>query len=128
MKKNGLAIEAVGSGDADGYFTGNQKNIIEFQTDPLDWWRGLVDLFAGPNHELKIGVRISGDVELVEIIGTLPKPLRKGLRRYAPWNDNDYMIEWVVRPDGYGSRYELHDMSDLFDHFMQRKVFFLGGK
>lgn len=61
--------------------------------------------------------------ELVEIIGPLPRPLRKGLRRYAPWNDNDYAIEWVLRPDGYGQRYELHGMSDLLDRLTERQVF-----
>lgn len=128
MKKNGPVFGAIGSSAVDGDFTENQKNIIEFQTDPFDWWLGLVDLFAGPNHGLRVGVCISGGFELVEIIGKLPRSLRKGLRRHAPWSERDYAIEWVMRPDGYGPRYELHGMNDLLDRLVERKVFLGGGK
>ncbi len=128
MKKNGPAFGAIGSGAAGGDFTENQKNIIEFQTDPFDCWFGLVDLFAGPNHGLRVGVCISDGFELVEIIGKLPRSFRKGLRRHAPWSEREYAIEWVTRTDGDGQRYELHGMYDLLDRLVERKVFLGGGK
>ena len=130
MKKNGPEFEAIGFESASGDSTENQENFIEFRTRPFDWWPWLVELFGGPDHGLSIGVRIDAGFELVEIIGPLPRPLRKGLRRYAPWNDNDYAIEWAVRPDGCGPRYELHSMNDLLDRLAERKVFLgaAGGK
>lgn len=130
MKKNGPVFEAVGNGTAKGDFTENQENFIEFQTHPIDWWEGLIELFAVPDRGLRIAVSGDYDFQVIEVIGPLPRPLRKGLRRYAPWNDNDYAIEWVTRTDGSGPRYELRNFDDLLDRLAEREAFLAvaGGK
>ena len=125
MKKNGPAFGAIGSGAADGNSTKNQKNIIEFQTDPFDWWPALVNLVAGPGHGLRVGVNLDCGFETIEIIGTLPKQLRKGLRRYAPWNTRNYAIEWVPR-SGYKTRYELQGLPDLLQRLADRRALLEG--
>lgn len=121
MKKNGPAFEANAIGDGVGDFTGDIQNIVEFQAEGLDWWRDLVGLVAGPNHGLRIGLISSIDGELVEVFGKLPKPLKKGLRRYAPWHDRDFCIEWLTRPDGKGARYQLDGLGDLLGRLTERR-------
>lgn len=121
MKKNGPAFEANGIGDAVGDFTKDLENIVEIQTDPLDWWQGLVELVVGPNHGLRIGLISSIDGELVEVVGVLPHALKKGLRRYTPWHDREFCIEWLTRPDGKGARYELDGLADLLGRLAERR-------
>lgn len=112
----------------DGVDTGHfSATMPDFECASFDWWRGIVDFVAGPNHGLIVGVIEDGDHEFIEIIGNLPKPLRKGLRRYAPCHDRDFVIEWIFRQDGYGTRYELNGLSDLLNRLAERKALLNGG-
>lgn len=127
MKKNSPTFEAIGSGATDSDFIEDRENVVEIQTDPFDWWTALVDLVAGSDHGCRIGLISSIDCELVEVLGVLPKPLRKGLRRVAPWHDRDYVIEWVPRLDGCGMRYELDGLGDLLCRLAERRKLMRSG-
>ena len=74
MKKNSHMNEANGVGESVSGFTKALNEAAEYETDPLDWWRDVVDVAAGSNHGLRVGVISTLDGELVEIFGELPVP------------------------------------------------------
>lgn len=127
MKKNSPTNEANGIGDAVGDFTEYLNDTAEWEADPLDWWRDVVDVGAGSNHGLRVGVISSFDGELVEIFGELPVPLKKGLFRCACKRYRDYAIEWLTRPDGKGTRYELEGLGDVLGLLAKRAELMRGG-
>lgn len=120
MKKNGPTNEANGIGDAVDDFTEDLNDTAECEADPLDWWRDVVDVGAGSNHGLRIGVISSFDGELVEIFGELPEPLKTGLVQCARKRYRDYAIEWLTRTDGKGKRYELDGLNDVLSLLTRR--------
>jgi hypothetical protein len=120
MKKNAPEFEANGIGVAVGDSTENLNSKTEYRADPLDWWRAVVDIGAGPNHGLVIGVISSCDGELVEVCGVLPQPLKTGLYRCASKRNRDCAIEWLTRPDGYGGRYAIEGLGDLIRLLQKR--------
>lgn len=127
MKKNGPTNEANGIVDAVGDFTEDLNDTAECEADPLDWWRDVVDVGAGSNHGLRVGVISSVDGELVEIFGELPVPLKKGLVRRARKRYRDCAIEWLTRPDGKGTRYELEGLGDVLGLLAKRAELMRGG-
>ena len=51
-----------------------------FETDPVEWWRGLVNVSAGEGHGVKVGIIAGGyEGEQVEIIGPLPPKSADGV-------------------------------------------------
>lgn len=127
MKKNGPTNEANGIGDAVGEFTEDLNDTAECEADPLGWWRDVIDVGAGSNHGLRIGVISTFDGELVEIFGELPEPLKKGLTRCARKRCSGYAIEWLTRPDGKGTRYELEGLADVLRLLGNRAELMQGG-
>lgn len=128
MKKNSHMNEANGVGESVSGFTKALNEAAEYETDPLDWWRDVVDVAAGSNHGLRVGVISTLDGELVEIFGELPVPLRKGLVRCVRNRSRDYAIEWLTRPDGKGTRYELEGFGGVLRLFRKRAELMRGGK
>lgn len=128
MKKNSHMNEANGVGDAVSGFTEALSEAADYETDPLDWWRDVVDVAAGSSHGLRVGVISTLDGELVEIFGELPVPLRKGLVRCARNRSRNYAIEWLTRPDGKGTRYELEGLDDVLGLLRKRAELMRGGK
>lgn len=127
MKKNGPAFEANGNGSAVGDCTKDLNNMTEYCADPLDWWRAVVDLGAGLNHGLLIGVISSFDGELVEVFGVLPQPLKTVLHRCVYKRNRDCAIEWLTRPDGKGMRYSLEGIGDFLRLLEKRAELMQGG-
>ena len=127
MKKNSHMNEANGVGDAVSGFTEALSEAADYETDPLDWWRDVVDVGTGSNHGLSIGVISSSDGELVEIFGELPEPLKKGLRRCTCERHRDCAIEWLTQPDGKGVRYELDGLNDVLRLLAKRAELIQGG-
>lgn len=127
MKKNAPAFEAIVIGDAGGDVTVNLNDTTNYVADPLAWWHYVVDIGAGLNHGLRIGVISTSDGELVEIFGELPKPLKTGLTRCTSQRYRSYAIEWLTRPDGRGARYALEGLGDFLRLLGKRAELMQGG-
>lgn len=127
MKKISPTNETSGIGDAVCGFAEALNDTAEYEADPLDWWREVVDVGTGSSHGLRIGVICSFDGELVEIFGELPEPLKNGLSRCTCKRHRDCAIEWLTRPDGKGVRYELDGLSDLLRLLAKRAELMRGG-
>lgn len=127
MKSNESTFAANSLGDAIGDSFEEFIYTTEYRVAPLDWWRAVIDLGAGSNHGLRIGVISCSNGELVEIFGELPKLLKRKLKRCVGRSKQDYAIEWLTRPDCKGTRYELEGLSHLLRLLEERAELISGG-
>lgn len=108
-----------------------------FETDPVEWWRGLVNVSAGEGHGLKVGIIAGGyEGEQVEIIGPLPPLLLRGLKRAVPWWEPvrrgqvpwaSFDITWCPNPVGDGPRYAIPSSDALVGLLVARRKALAGG-
>lgn len=108
-----------------------------FETDPVEWWFGLVNISAGESHGLKVGLITGGhEGEQVEILGSLPPLLRRGLKRAVPWWEPVrhgqvpwalFDITWCPNPAGNGPRYAIPSFEALVGLLVARRTILAGG-
>ena len=127
MKRIRATNETSNIGDAISGYPEALNDTAKCEVDPFDWWRDVVDVAAGSNHGLRIGVISSLDGELVEIFGELPATLKKGLKRSTYKRHRELAIEWLTRSDGNGARYALEGLGDFVRLLGKRAELMRGG-
>lgn len=108
-----------------------------FETEAIEWWRGLIDIAAGEGHGLRVGTMTCGyKDEKVEILGPLPLALRRGLKRAVPWWEPvrrgqvpwaSFDITWCPNPVGDGPRYAIPSFDALVGLLVARRKALAGG-
>ncbi len=108
-----------------------------FKAEPVEWWRSLVDISAGEGHGLRVGT-VTGECEdeQVEILGSLPPVLRRGLKLAIPWWEPvrssqipwlSVNITWCPNPVGDGPRYAIPSTDALVGLLVARRKTLAGG-
>lgn len=114
----------------------NSKAVIResWHVRTLDYWRDLLDEFAGPEHGLRVTVyRVGSPDERIEITrgGRLPRQLRAGLRHArAYWEAprkgsvswDDAPVVWHESKDGWGPRFAIMGLGALLDLVAERRA------
>ncbi len=107
-----------------------------FETEPFEFWRGVIDLAAGENHGLRVTFIVKGDDEQVEILGPLPSELRRCLQRVVPFGQlarrgqlpwGLYDITWSLNSTGDGPRFGISN-SDVLIGLLSARRLKLSGK
>lgn len=101
----------------------------------LNFVRSLLDVFAGPNHGLRVAVHGAGGSpgEHIEIIGggRLPKQLRAGLKRaHAYWERSRrnsipwdaVAVVWHESASGWGPRFAIPNIGVLLELVAERRA------
>ena len=109
------------------------EKISCFEAHPVDWWGSLIDTAAGEGSELRFGVITVGKERVqVEIIGSLPPVLRRGLKRAIPWWKPVrsrqvpwalFGITWCPDPAGFGPRYAIPSYDTLVGLLVARRKY-----
>lgn len=97
----------------------------------------LLDVFAGPNHGLRVAVRGAGlPGEQIEVIGGwLPEQLRAGLpRAHAYWEKprcgsigwDEAPVVWHTSHDGRWPRFAIRSIGALIDLVAERRAWLEG--
>jgi|GEM_PF-6074166 len=107
-----------------------------FETEAIEWWRGLIDIAAGEGHGLTVGIITCGDKkEKVEILGQFPLALRRGIKRAVPWWERvrrgqvpwaSFDITWCPNPVGDGPRYAIPSSDALVGLLVARRKVLAG--
>ena len=114
------------------------QNFIVFESDLAAFVHDIIDIFGGPNHDLRVCVTDSGAWDTVEVVifGDFPRELRRGLRRVYVYGEIPkrgalpwilYDVIWCTRRDGSGTRYGIQDLGKAIDLIAERRLLKDGG-
>lgn len=105
--------------------------IDDFESRGSDFWRGMLNLVCGKGHGLGVAVYGTPGDERIEILGSLPLELKRGLRqavlsstalRRKSKRVGRGEFTWVPRREGYGRAYFVPDQNALIGLLLARRA------